>query len=109
MIDEFRRRGYFSDEALSFFTRRPLEEIAQAKWQERFAYYRDRINSGATYDDIIGPHFWGPLPPEQIPSFTPQADHPDFVTALNRSAMFAAATLVVFILGFVAFLRYDVR
>ncbi len=109
MIDEFGRRGYFSDKSLSFFTRRPIDEIAQAKWQERVTYYSERINSGATYDDIIGPHFWGPLPPEQIPSFEPQPDHPDFVAALNRGGIFAAAAIVVFTLGFTAFIRYDVR
>ncbi|HUX05727.1 MAG TPA: ABC transporter permease subunit [Acidobacteriota bacterium] len=109
MIDEFARKGFFSDKALAFFTRRKPAEILQAEWEKRYEYYRQRLEAGATYDDIIGPQFWGPLSPEQMPRFTPAIDHPDFELGVNHSCVLGAVLAIVFAAGVVAFLRYDVR
>ena len=106
-IDEFSARGYFSDNALGFFTRRDPEEINDALYEQRVAEFRAARERGET--PHLGLSSWGPLPQEYYPKLNPQIPQPDLAGASWPIAILIVTAVIIMAVGFVAFIRYDVR
>ena len=106
-IDEFSARGYFSDNALGFFTRRDPAEIDDALFEQRRAGYRAARERGETPN--LGLSSWGPLPQEYYPKLNQQIPQPDFAEASWPIAILSVAAVVIMAVGFAAFFCYDVR
>ena len=109
MINEFRDKGYFSDNVLKFFSRRDPVDIDDEKFRQRYQYYQDQLQQGKRYDEFMGPKFWGPLPASETPNFTNTVEPVDFESALWPTGFLLVAVALLFVIGFAAFLRYDVR
>ena len=109
MIADFQRRGYFTDKALQFFCRRTPEETTDEGFEQRYLYYREQLAAGKRYDEFIGADKWGELPQEDILPFDYENNDPDFAAAIQPIAVLAAMIAIIFVAGFVAFIRYDVR
>lgn len=109
MIDVFRRKGYFSDNVLRFFTRRDPEDIDNRKYQARVAYYNQQLAAGKRYDEFIGPSIDGPLPQSEIPAYKDFSVMIDFASAVWPFAFMAFEAALIFLAGMIAFSRYDIR
>ncbi len=109
MINDFERRGYFSDNALGFFCRRPASDIDESEFPKRYEYYKQQVALGRRTDEFVGPHLWGPLPEDHFLPFSHSLDKPDFAASLQPGLFLVISIAIVFSIGFVAFLRYDVR
>jgi ABC-type transport system involved in multi-copper enzyme maturation permease subunit len=109
MITGFERRGYFTDNALGFFCRRPASEITDERYMQRQKYYGEQAEAGKRYEEFMGPHLWGPLPEDETPHYEYIADKPDFAAAAQPCLFLIIYLAIVFSVGFAAFLRYDVR
>ena len=109
MIGNFEQRGYFTKNALGFFTRRPAADVDDEMYQQRTAFYRQQAAQGRRSEEFMGPHHWGPLPEDQILPFAYISDSPDFAGALQPGLILIVSIAVAFSIGFVAFLRYDIR
>lgn len=109
MIDDFENRGYFTNNALAFFTRRKKSEISDAQYTERRNYYRQQMQLGRQAEEYMGPDIWGSLPSDVFPTFKATVETED-VSAIYQSLIFLAVSLaVVFSIGLIAFIRYDIR
>ena len=111
MIDEFRNRDYFGRNVYKFFTRLDESEIdddSYARRREEYDRTREEVGAHTFFSDYWN-IFYGPLPASEIPRFSFAAGQPDFNSALAPIACLAATAIFVFLLGFVAFIRYDVR
>ncbi len=109
MITELESRGFFSDNASQFFSRRPASDIDDGKYAARRLYYRQQEALGREDSEFMGPDLWGPLPPEEIPQFEYLPVQSDFAGSLQPMGILAAIAAILFAIGFVAFIRYDVR
>ena len=109
MINDFENRGYFGSNALEFFTRRPRSEISDEQYAERRNYYRQQMNLGRQSAEYMGPSFWGVLPPEKILPYEPAVNRMDLTTILSSILFIVLTTIIAFAIGFIAFVRYDVR
>lgn len=109
MVADFRRRDYFGRNALEFFTRRPISEIDDIQYSQRVKRYRNALESGADWQDVVFPVLWGPLPENAIPPFPSIESHPDTASAIRPVAVIFIAAVILFAIGLAAFVRYDVR
>jgi len=110
LIDGFRNRGYFGRNALRFFSRRDESTISDEGYaQRRQEYRRLQVETPTFYREQVGPHTWGPLPKDEVQPFRESEMEPDFISALVPMGALAFGTLLVFAIGFAAFIRYDVR
>ncbi len=110
LIEGFRSRGYFGRNALQFFTRRDEATIGDEMYQQRVRQYRQMaMQNPMLYREQVGPHTWGPLPAEETTPYGGIEGGSDFNGALVPVGALAFGALVVFAVGFVAFIRYDVR
>jgi ABC-type transport system involved in multi-copper enzyme maturation permease subunit len=107
LITEFQRKGYFTNNALAFFTRRPREEIDDELFQQRRLKHREAIRNKDF--SRFGPRTWGPLPASETPAFQYSDGNPDFVEASWSIAVLTISAIVLFFFGFTTFLKYDVR
>ena len=109
MISDFEQRGYFSGNALGFFSRRPASDVDDDRYQQRIEYYRQQEALGKRYNEYLGPEMWGPLPEDQFLPFAYISDKPDFAGAIQPALILLFSVAIAFSIGFVAFLRYDIR
>ena len=107
LISDFQSKEYFGKNAMRFFTRRPESEIRDDLARERFRRYQELRARGER--DFAGPFQWGPLPRGSVPPFSFESGEPQFAAALWPMLFLFAATVIVFAIGFVTILRYDVR
>ena len=109
MITDFESRGYFSDNASQFFSRRPISEIDDERFLARARYYRQQRALNRPAREYLSPELWGPLPAEAIPQFEHHPAESDFVGSLQPIGILTTIAAIIFAIGFVAFIRYDVR
>ena len=110
LIIQFRGKGYFGADALHFFTRRQESEISDEQFRQRVQEYMARARRMPQgFARTVSPEAWGPLPADEIPPFAYQQAPPDAGRSLAPMAILLLGTIVVFAVGFVAFVRYDVR
>ena len=110
LISQFRSRGYFGSDSLHFFTRRPESEITDELFQQRVEQYMERARRMPQgFARTVSPEAWGPLPAGEIPPFDYEEAPPDIGAALSPLAILMLGTILVFAVGFAAFVRYDVR
>ena len=109
LIENFRRKGYFTSNVLQFFSRIDPEDIDMERFRQRVEYYNSQLASGKRYDEFMGPSYWGPLPADETPPVAHSVEKTDFESALWPIAFLVVATAVLVSAGFGAFLRYDVR
>jgi ABC-type transport system involved in multi-copper enzyme maturation permease subunit len=109
MVAEFQRRGYFGEYAWNFMSRRAKSDVTDDLYERRSGE-RERLRAqGVPWEKLAGPRLWGLLPESDIPTFNYSGVEPDFTGATGPLAFLAIADLVLFVLGFFAFVRYDVR
>ena len=114
MLDNFDRKGYFGDNALHFFTRQPYEEAFEeggfdARMEE---YTRRRELEGRGWFDRYGTRNFdevGSLPNDLVPPFNYAGDSPDFEASLWPIGVLTSQVFLILAIGFIAFIRYDVR
>ena len=106
MIDIFRSKNYLTTNTSEFVSRRTPEERTQAGWEQRLAKYREMQTSG---QKIGWDTEFEPLPPDTIPPFSFNSFEPDFLSALEPITALIITLIIIFLVGYVAFLRYDVR
>ena len=111
MLDIFRAKGYFTDNVIKLFSRRDKEDVdTDEKVAARIESYRTKIREGMPIWDLISPAtYWEPLPADLTPAFDFNGGKPDINAAIWPMSFLALITAVVFLLGFIAFTRYDVR
>lgn len=109
MISDFEKRDYFGDRALQFFCRREKEETTDEAFRKRYEYYQQQLASGKRFEEFVGIDKWGVLPPEDILPFTSEKAEPDFASAIQPMSIPAIMLVIVVLVGFIAFIRYDVR
>jgi len=109
LIANLKSRGFFSDNASQFFSRRPASDIDDGKYAARRMYYRQQEALGREDSEFMGPELWGPLPAEEIPQFEQYTAESDFAGSLQPIGMLTTIAAIIFAIGFVAFIRYDVR
>jgi ABC-type transport system involved in multi-copper enzyme maturation permease subunit len=107
MLASFRRRGYFGDNAIDFISRRPESERTQENYDKTRANLIQRLEEGESIRDILFPK--EPLPADIFPSLPDIRPAPGFVSSLPSIAILIILNIVIFTLGFILFLRYDVR
>lgn len=108
ILDDFRNKGLFDRNIHGFFTRYEMsdfasEEIIEQRIQER----RRRADSGDEFAWRI--ESFGALPANYFPPFDYSGGGPNFEAALWPTASLALMIIGIFALGFVVFIRYDVR
>lgn len=107
LLSALQARGYFGDNALAFFTRRPRSEINDDLFSERAPM------NMAAYEakdwTKFGPESWGPLPPDETPPFAYTDGRPGWEQVVAPMAMLAAFIAALFLAGLVAFQKYDIR
>ena len=109
MLDTFRRKGYFGENVLKFFSQRDPEEIDDEKYEARVDYYRSQLAQGKNYGEFMGPKFMDPIPDGDVPDFDFRffrATSESVVVPLGILAVEAALLLLA---GLIAFQRYDIR
>lgn len=104
-----RDRGYFGDNAIGLFSRRTNEDITEEKVRARIQGYRERMNSGEDFREVLGFEQFGPLPSDLIPPFEYNFEEPDFAGRLLPLGVLFFMVSIFFLIGFISFLRYDVR
>jgi ABC-type transport system involved in multi-copper enzyme maturation permease subunit len=107
LMDDFRSKGFFDSHINRFFSRWEMsdmqsDEQAIKRSEEMLARYRAGTLKGP--EDL-----WKPLPEDFAPPFSYQGGGPGIIAALGPLAAIALMTTVVFSIGFIAFIRYDVR
>lgn len=109
MVADFQGKGYFGSNAWSFFSRRERSDVSDELFAMRSRERRLKRERGIPSEQISGPHLWGRLPESEIPHFEFTGREPDLMSALWPIGYLAIATFILFVLGFIAFIRYDVR
>lgn len=111
MIDNFRKKGYFGKNVLKLFSRRDPEDIDNDdEIQTRIQSYRQKLNDGFAIWDLISPAtYWDPLPADLTPVFDFDGGKPDIGASIWPICFLSLITAMVFLFGFIAFTRYDVR
>jgi len=109
LLDNFRRKGYFSDNVLSFFSQRDPEEIDDAKYGERVAYYRSQLESGKRYDEFMGPKFLEPVSASDLPPFEYSFFGIDSGSVIWPLGILAIELALLLATGLAVFQRYDIR
>ncbi len=110
LLERFRRRGYFDENVIEFFSRLPREvAYSQELWEQRYAVYQERENSGEDFAGEMDWRQWEPLPADIVPAFRFESSRPEFEAALWPIAILAFMAAFAFAAGFAAFIRYDVR
>ena len=109
LVNDFRNRGYFGDNTLQLFTRWTKEEITDEARRQRINEFNRLREQNPEAAQQIGPSMWGPLPSDHTPPFSYSGSEPDFNNALGPLAAMIIGILIVFAIGFVVFIRYDVR
>ena len=110
IISQLESKGYFSNNAWQFFSRRPISEINNELFGQRIRYLQEQMNQGVRPDDILDPvKAWGYLPQSEIPQFAYAAPGPDFGVAMLHVGILFAMLSIAFLVGLVAIIRYDIR
>lgn len=110
LLNNMKNKGYFGENAIEFVTQVPLDVgISEEKFQERLAQIREGLGEGANWEDVISEEHWDRLPADLIPAFSFEIGKPRFELFLWPLFSLVIALLLVFTLGLVTFLKYDVR
>lgn len=110
LMSDFQRRGFFSDNVLGLFSRRTKEEVSdERKFQERQKSHLARLNAGVDIWDVVGERNWDPLPRDLMPAFEHGEVDPRLDEAAWPFTVLVIMTALVFSVGLVAFIRYDIR
>lgn len=109
-LGSFRDRGFFDDNVIGLFSRRNLEEVLdEAGWEQRRQNHRARIEAGEDIWSVVGEKNWPPLPASFIPAFSNGVETPDMEGGLFFITALVLMVLILFSLGYVNFIGYDVR
>jgi len=108
ILDDFRNKGLFDRNINKFFTRWEMSEFAtEESNRKRLEELRRRIES---MDDFVWMRdAFSVLPEDYILPFNYQGGQPNFEAALWPTALLGLMIIGIFALGFVIFIRYDVR
>ena len=110
LIRVFKEKGYFDENIYTYFTRRSIEEInSEENWIKRRDEIVSRVRSGEGISNVVDVRLWGSLPADTVPQFTYKGIEIQFDIALWPMAVLLFMVAAVFVAGFVAFTRYDVR
>jgi ABC-type transport system involved in multi-copper enzyme maturation permease subunit len=108
ILDDFRNKGLFDKNIHRFFTRYELSDFATEEMIEQREQERQRrADAGDEFASRI--EGFGPLPENYIPAFDYTGGGPNFEEAVQPSVLLALLIIGIYALGFVAFIRYDVR
>ena len=110
ILDDFRNRGFFSDNVIEFFCRLPLNEMAtdeqvEARSKERMSRYEQTGDTSQWDRNVV----FGPLPDGYIPDFDFEGSDDGIESALVPLAILSIITICFVAVGLAAFIRYDVR
>lgn len=108
LLRGFQERGLFGRNALEFFTRRSRAEIDDDLYAGRSRRY-DELRAAGRRDVYSLEDEWGKLSPGWIPGYSFNNEEPGFQGAVLPLVYFVVGTALFFMLGIVAFQRYDVR
>jgi len=108
ILDDLRNKGLFDRNINKFFTRWEMSEFAtEESNRRRQEELRRKIES--TDDFVWMRDAFSVLPEDYILPFNYQGGQPNFEAALWPTASLALMIIGIFALGFVVFIRYDVR
>ncbi len=109
LLDGFRRKGYFGENAISFFSQRSPDDLTPEKLEARWNYYRSQIKAPDDFVSVINVEAWNPLPSDLLPHFADIQAEPRFEDTITPLATMILMVALVFLGGYVMFIRYDVR
>jgi ABC-type transport system involved in multi-copper enzyme maturation permease subunit len=109
MLDNFRRKGYFGDNVLKFFSQRDPEDIDDEKYRARVDYYRSQLALGKNYGQFMGPKFLAPVSASDIPEFDFRYFRLTAEPVVIPLGVLAVEAALLLLAGLVAFQRYDIR
>ena len=108
-LDNLKNKGYFGDRAVEFFSRFTMDEISEDQCRAR---EEARSRQSPDWYDMTSRRNWNeirPFPSDLVPKFGFEGDQPDLDSAMGPMATLAVMVLILFALGFVSFIRYDIR
>ena len=79
------------------------------KLNARLGAIKKNLGEGAGWEDVISEDNWDPLPADIVPVFQFQGELPRFELILSPFSTLAAMLVILFLMGVVAFHRYDIR
>jgi ABC-type transport system involved in multi-copper enzyme maturation permease subunit len=109
MLDNFRRKGYFGDNVLKFFSQRDPKDIDDEKYNARVDYYQSQLALGKKYREFMGPKFLDPVSASDIPEFNFQFFRLTAEPVLIPLGVLAVEAALLLLAGLIAFQRYDIR
>jgi len=109
LLDEFRNKGYFAENAISFISQRSPDDLTPQKLEARWNHYRSQIKERDDFQRVMSANAWNPLPSDILPHFADLQAEPRFEDTISPLAIMTFIIALVFIAGYVMFIRYDVR
>ena len=109
LLDGFRRKGYFGENAISFISQRSPDDLTPEKLEARWNYYRSQIKAPDDFVRVLSADTWNPLPSDILPHFADIKAEPRFEDTILPVALMIFISALFFAAGFVMFVRYDVR
>ena len=108
-LDGFRRKGYFGENAISFFSQLSPEDLTPEKLEARWNYYKSQIKAPDDFVRVLSADNWKPLPSDILPHFADIQAKPRFEDTILPLALMIFISTLFFTAGFVMFIRYDIR
>jgi len=109
MLNSFASRGFFSDNAISFFSRRSPEERTQQGYEARLGGFLSKTRQGESVPALLNPAQFGPLPDDILPAVNPPAVEANLIKGITSFSLLLSMSLVLMLAGVIVFNRYDVR
>jgi ABC-type transport system involved in multi-copper enzyme maturation permease subunit len=106
MLNIMSKKGYFTTNTREFVSLRRLEEISQDQWMERLQVYGKMRQR----KEPVGlQNYEGSISADHIPRFSMNAYELKIEQIFTPFAILAIAALLIFIIGYFLFNRYDIR
>ena len=109
LMGNLRQKGYFGDKSHELVSQLKMEDFTMEKFQERMNEFRRKRAMGMSFMEIVNQGY-GNMPPEGL---VPDTDISSLIHASPDVTMpfvvMMMMVIILFALGYVAFLRYDVR